>query len=251
MNVQHLLECLRTAAKKEGFEVGALGAIGAYLLPTLHRDSESKDAPHLYLSGGVHGDEPAGPLALLDLLRNRRLSRSIEWSILPVINPTGLAVRSRENANGVDLNRDYSRQPKTTEVRNHVQWLQTKTFTAAVCLHEDYETDGAYLFELKSKWADSHAAELLEAMTPFTGIETRPFIDEMPNENGLMRPPIEALEKERSDLPEAIRLFFENTPWCYTLETPSQKLITERISAHVAALGALSRIALEGGFPHP
>jgi|TARA_B110000495_G_C22976982_1_gene573956 hypothetical protein len=157
-------------------------------------------------------------------------------------------VQRAENKDGVDLNRDYGTSPQTTEVRNHLKWLGEQTFTAAACMHEDYETEGAYLFELKPGESLSNAQRFLEAMQPFTGIEKRQEIDEMPNDNGLMLPSRDELDKDRDDLPEALKLYFDHAPWCYTLETPSQKSITNRISAQVAAVDALSQIALEGGF---
>ena len=251
MNVKQLLDRLKDAGKREGFAFAPLGAIDDFLLPVLERPSTNANAPHIYLSSGVHGDEPAGPIALLELLRKRRLSQEIHWSILPVLNPTGLQSNTRENAQGIDLNRDYGPSPQSKEVRNHLNWLNDKSFTTAVCLHEDYETQGCYLFELKPAECVSRARSILEVMEPFTNIEKRPWIDDMPNENGLMNPPRSALDKERVDLPEALKLYFKHTPWCYTLETPSQKLITDRVSAQVAAVEAVTRIALEGGFQLP
>lgn len=64
----------------------------------------------IYLIGGIHGDEPEG-LAMVD-----RLAHS--WSAAPVadrvtlrllrdMNPDGVAMRSRYNSAGVDLNRNW------------------------------------------------------------------------------------------------------------------------------------------------
>lgn len=249
MNVKQLLERLRDAGKREGFEFTPFGVIEEHRLYAMHRPTQQKNAPHIYLSAGVHGDEPAGPIAILDLLRNRRLSRNIAWTIIPLVNPTGLELKTRENDAGIDLNRDYGSQPKSKEVRNHLIWLGEQEFTVAVCLHEDYETDGAYLFELKPDDSHSCARELLDTMAPFVGIESRAEIDDMPNDNGLMKPPRDELDKDRDDLPEALKLYFGHTPWCYTIETPSQSLITDRVSAQVSVVDALSQIALEDRFP--
>jgi hypothetical protein len=248
MQVQNLLDRLKAAAQADGFELEPFGAIGGYLLPALRRKSEKPDAAHLYISAGVHGDEPAGPLAVLEVLRKRRLSPQIEWSIIPVVNPIGLEGRTRENKDLIDLNRDYGPNPVSTEVRNHLKWLGNRQFSAAICLHEDYETDGSYLYELKDNDVSSNAQIILDGMRPWTGIEQRAEIDEMPNVGGLMQPPLDRFTPENTDLPEAIRLTYNHTRWCYTIETPSQKVITDRIGAQVAALDALSRIALEGGF---
>jgi protein MpaA len=55
--------------------------------------------------GCIHGNEPAG------IAVARRLERmsptNVDLWIVPVLNPDGLAARSRANAHGVDLNRNF------------------------------------------------------------------------------------------------------------------------------------------------
>ena len=65
-----------------------------------------------FILATIHGDEPAGtPLveALTEyLMQNRYLLDNRKVIIVPVANPDGLARRSRYNANGVDLNRNFT-----------------------------------------------------------------------------------------------------------------------------------------------
>lgn len=250
MRVQHLLDRLLESARRARFETRILTRKNDYELPVLIRAAaEVGDrAPTIYLSAGVHGDEPAGPLALLEMLRRRELRTDVNWALIPVVNPTGLAERQRENADGVDLNRDYGPTPRSEETRAHLRWLEGRRFDLAICLHEDFETDGAYLYELLAPTLPSQARQILDAMRPFTGIETRPQIDGMPNENGLMRPPAASRARDREDLPEAIRLHFDHAPACYTTETPSRQNIVQRIDAQRAAIEALTRAAVGGAF---
>ncbi|MFP4541429.1 MAG: M14 family metallocarboxypeptidase [Opitutales bacterium] len=251
MRVDTLLERLLHSARAADFRAEIFATEGEFGLPALTRSAMSgPDAPHLYLSAGMHGDEPAGPLALLEALRKDRFSRELAWTLVPVLNPTGLALRRRENSEGVDPNRDYGAAPRSVVSRAHLAWLGERRFDVALCLHEDYETEGAYLYELGPP-GPSHAPRLLDAMRPWTGIETRPLIDEMPNEEGLMRPPPERLARDREDLPEALRLCFHHTRWCYTTETPSQADITRRIGAQLAVVDALTHLALQGAFRAP
>src|SRR3569623_1605664 len=60
---------------------------------------------NLYLSAGIHGDEPSGPLALLELLKANNWPLANLW-IVPCLNPTGFRLNQRENAEGFDLNRE-------------------------------------------------------------------------------------------------------------------------------------------------
>jgi murein tripeptide amidase MpaA len=60
------------------------------------------------------------------------------WFLCPLLNPVGLAHGTRENAGGLDLNRDYL-HPASTEVRAHTAWLQRQPrFDLALILHEDW-----------------------------------------------------------------------------------------------------------------
>ena len=56
--------------------------------------------------GVIHGDETAG-LAVVDLLRKAQLPSNIDLWILPVLNPDGYLLKTRKNANKVDLNRNF------------------------------------------------------------------------------------------------------------------------------------------------
>jgi protein MpaA len=63
------------------------------------------------IMGSIHGDEPAaGALVneLADRLRSDpRLLEGRRVVLLPAANPDGLAARTRENAHGIDLNRNF------------------------------------------------------------------------------------------------------------------------------------------------
>jgi hypothetical protein len=80
------------------------------------------DAPAVvWVAGSVHGNEPSGADADLRLLRElaRRchdpLLRRVVVVVMPVQNPDGHEARTRYNANGFDLNRDWlaDTQPET------------------------------------------------------------------------------------------------------------------------------------------
>ena len=62
--------------------------------------------PKVLLIATMHGDEGA-PRQILTALRDGRPIRGINLWVLPVYNPDGLAARSRKNAHGVDLNRNF------------------------------------------------------------------------------------------------------------------------------------------------
>ncbi|HSB39905.1 MAG TPA: M14 family zinc carboxypeptidase [Gaiellaceae bacterium] len=56
--------------------------------------------------GVIHGTEPAG-LAVISRLRHMRLPPHVHLWLVPTLNPDGLAAGTRQNAHGVDLNRNW------------------------------------------------------------------------------------------------------------------------------------------------
>jgi protein MpaA len=63
-------------------------------------------ARKVLLIGVIHGNEQAG-LAITSVERRRRVPRGVELWIVPELNPDGVAADTRQNAHGVDLNRNF------------------------------------------------------------------------------------------------------------------------------------------------
>jgi len=65
--------------------------------------------PYLYLMAGVHGDEIEGVFVLKMLFDWLKQHQELPYNIvvIPELNRDGLSQKSRVNANGVDLNRNY------------------------------------------------------------------------------------------------------------------------------------------------
>jgi murein peptide amidase A len=63
-------------------------------------------APVTLVVGVIHGTEPAG-LAVIKQLRTMPLPHGVHLWLVPTINPDGLAAGTRQNAHGVDLNRNW------------------------------------------------------------------------------------------------------------------------------------------------
>ena len=65
-----------------------------------------RSAPVTLVVGVIHGTEPAG-LAVVRRLRRVALPPGVHLWLVPTVNPDGLAARRRQNAHGVDLNRNW------------------------------------------------------------------------------------------------------------------------------------------------
>ncbi|MCX6529547.1 MAG: M14 family zinc carboxypeptidase [Actinobacteria bacterium] len=74
--------------------------------------------------GTIHGDEPAG-LALTDILKKMDVPENVDLWILPELNPDGIFLKTRQNANKVDLNRNFPVRWKPLGEVGFWQWAGT------------------------------------------------------------------------------------------------------------------------------
>ena len=232
--VRDYLDEVRRVALEKGFHAESSVVVGEFSVPVLTRQVSQND--WLYVSSGVHGDEPAGPLAILEALKGDGFSTNENWMVFPMLNPAGCLAGSRTTAEGIDLNRDY-RSLQTMESRSHCQYLESKClrFRAALGLHEDWEATGGYLYEHNRKNLFCPRAAILEAIEEHVGLEPGEEIDGWPTtELALIHPP--SLPETRDMWPEQIFLLKNFTLMSYTVETPSEMCLADRIAAHVKTI---------------
>lgn len=224
------------AARRARFRTEPFGAIDGHPLTAFTKRAPGP-RPRVYLSAGIHGDEPAPPLALLRLMQEDFFDDRCTWFVCPLLNPTGFLRGTRENSAGVDLNRDY-KTPQSPEVRAHVRWLQHQpNFDLILCLHEDWEANGFYLYELNPLNLPTLANVMVEAARAHGPIESASVIDGRPiAEPAIIRPVSDPVL--RDTWPEAIYLRHCHGPLDYTLETPSGLPLEQRITTQCAVLRA-------------
>jgi hypothetical protein len=157
--------------------------------------------------------------------------------LCPCLNPTGFPLNRRENAKGIDLNRQYL-HIESPETRAHVAWLQRQPgFDVTLCLHEDWEARGFYLYELNPDNRPSHAGEIIRRVSEVCPIDHADLIEERPAKGGIIRP--SADPRSRPQWPEAFWLLTHKTRHSYTLEAPSDFPLSVRVNALVAAVRAV------------
>jgi hypothetical protein len=235
---------LEATAREGGWTIRYLSPTPAGPRPWLERPALERAAvqppPRLYLSAGIHGDEVAGPLAVLEMLRQPGFFAKVDATLFPILNPEGLARVTRGNYAGIDLNRDY-RGTRSSEIRGHLAALRTLgRFDAAMMLHEDYEATGAYLFELNDSPVTDLGTRIIRALEKHVPIDRRPQIDDFIARDGIiLRSDITQLMgpiENRPEWPEAIYLSIHHTQVCYTTETPMLQPLATRIAAQIAAV---------------
>lgn len=191
----------------------------------------------LYLSTGIHGDEPAGPLAILQLLQENRWPDNVDVWICPCLNPTGFPASSRENAQGLDLNRQYL-EPAAAEIKAHIAWLgRQPNFDVCLCLHEDWESAGFYLYELNPDKQPSFAKAIIARVAEVCPIDMSSTIEGRPAEGGIISPSHDP--RSRPQWPESFYLLTHKTRLSYTVEAPSDFQLITRVAATVASVRAV------------
>ena len=92
--------------------------------------------------GSIHGNEPAAGVLvseLADRLRaDPRLSEGRRVVLLPAVNPDGLAVQTRENAHGVDLNRNFDTSNRVDTGTNGLRPLTEPESAALESVIKEY-----------------------------------------------------------------------------------------------------------------
>ncbi|MBE2213914.1 MAG: succinylglutamate desuccinylase/aspartoacylase family protein [Opitutaceae bacterium] len=174
----------------------------------------------------VHGDEPAGALALVQLLvsavRDPAIVRGLDLYCYPVCNPTGYEDGTRFNRAGVDLNREFWRGSSHPEVQTLETELRTQRFDGLVALHADCDSPGLYAFARGPVISEELLAPALAAAERVLPRNTEPTIDGFSARHGVIRdcycgvlsPP-----PEQSPAPFEIIL---ETPGCASLLAQAQ-----------------------------
>lgn len=237
--IDSMLTDMRGLAASEGWHLEELPTADGSLMAL--RRPGGPGATRVYVSAGIHGDEPAGPLAVHHLFATQAWPASLDLWVCPCLNPTGFRLNQRESATGDDLNRDY-RHLRTAEVRAHVEWLgRQPSFDLTLCLHEDWEASGFYLYELNPDGNRSPSEAVIRAVSEVCPIDASPLIDGREASGGIIRPQLDPAT--RADWPEAFYLVQHRTRHSFTLEAPSDFPLSVRVAALTTAMGVLLETA--------
>src|SRR5215471_7082907 len=148
-DVPHLLARWKRLARSLRLKTESLCKVGDYEILVMERRG---DARGLYVSAGIHGDEPGATEGLFRWAvrggLEELLSRRIPFLIAPCLNPWGIANNRRSNAQGVDLNRQFLSE-KISPIPELRARVKCAHYQLALTLHEDYDGQGLYLYEVR------------------------------------------------------------------------------------------------------
>lgn len=190
--------------------------------------------PAAYISTGVHGDEAAAPWGLLAWAEaNIEQLRNESFLLCPCLNPIGLTLNTRADHRGLDINRRFHlrRDPLAGPWQ---KLIRSRTLRLGLCLHEDYDGQGSYIYVL-GKGAKATGKAVLAEVEPLTGYDPRVHIDISKARRGVVH-----RESVPANLPgpEAIVLFQLGCSMTLTFETPSEFALDIRVQAQKKCIEA-------------
>jgi hypothetical protein len=244
ISVENLLGRLDALAEKSGvLEVVAAGGFSHrgrwHSIPRLRLRGHyaGHDPIRLGFFAGIHGDEPAGCTALIELAAalasDPMRAAGYDLHFYPVVNPLGYAKGTRENHSGKDLNREFWRGSDEEEVRILEAELRSRRFHGIVTLHADDTCEGVYGYAHGRVLDEALLSPALAAAKHFLPIEERAVIDGFPARAGLIRDCFTGVLSAPSEQrPQPFDLIFE---------TPAHAPMDAQVAAAVAALDSILR----------
>lgn len=147
-----LLAC--TAKKR--LWLTALGTSGKWPLWLVRTSMKyERKKPHILIAAGFHGEEKAGPLAIIKWLESKQWSRKIDVSFLPVINPTGFDSGNRYNSLNQVTNAGFCHTKELGDtpslegqilLANENQIIRRLARDGCLSLHEDIRAMEYYMY---------------------------------------------------------------------------------------------------------
>ncbi|MBV8898874.1 MAG: M14 family metallocarboxypeptidase [Verrucomicrobia bacterium] len=201
-------------------------------------------AKAIYLSAGIHGDEAASSEALLFWAElHRPILKDLPLLLFPCLNPWGLVRNQRFDAEGRDLNRCYHLD-EPPQIKRQKEIITGYRFSLSLCLHEDYDAQGVYLYEVKQRQT-ALGQELLAAAGYHVPVDLRKTIEGRRAAQGL----IARRTKHLKGVPlmaEAMFLALSHSDRTFTIETPSEYDLSARVQAHVAVIQRAIELTYRG-----
>lgn len=221
--------------KAVGLHATTLTTVEGHAVIALETKAAKAGEPAIYLSTGVHGDEPASMWGLL-LWAEKNIARLQRDSflLLPLLNPIGMSVNTRLDHRGLDINRRFHLTDDPLSAAWQ-KWIADRVMIAGLCLHEDYDSQGCYLYELGNR-RQTMGREILARCSKPIATDPRRRIDGQLATGGLIRR--KKMPTHLPGMPEAIELHLRGCPLTFTFETPSEFSLDDRVATQMRFIRA-------------
>lgn len=149
------------------------------------------DPLRIAIFAGLHGDEPEGVLAALEILHRcaaqPALAEGYCLYVYPLCNPTGFEAGTRESFSGKDLNREFWQNSQEPEVQLLEQELRLHQLHGIIALHTDDTSTGFYGYASGASLSEHLLPPALVAAERFVPLNRSSIIDGFPAKDGIIR----------------------------------------------------------------
>jgi len=189
------------------------------------------------VTGGVHGNEPAGctwVTELVSVLADRpQLYRNVSFDLVPLVNPWGWNRDIRYNREGRDINRDFA-SFETQEARILESLFDSEGYDLAIDHHEDPDAGGFYLYQYAKRDTTLSRTVIEEIRKLGYPIEQDVHMVILRTRDGLIDAPGWGLRYMRltGQLSITNYLRLEHSREVYTIETPTHLPMEDRLRMH-------------------
>jgi predicted deacylase len=203
----------------------------------IHLPTDGHGRKKILISGGIHGDEPAGVETICVFLERgefRPFEKNWEFTLLPCLNPFGYEYGTRNNHEDMDLNRLFKSAMPPAETLAAMETLAAP-FDVTLELHEDSDSPGFYLYQKDAlNNAPALGRKIVDAVSRVMPINMNSIIEAMPAENGVLH---RLSDPEKMEWwPMALYAYAKGARCCLTLETATKFPLTMRVAAHLTAI---------------
>ncbi len=234
---------LENATASERLELSVLGEVqyDDFRAPFWHvalRPTANQPPTHrVLLTGGVHGNEPAGAEGVVQLIEHLaehpELYAGHAIDMLPLVNPWGWTHGKRRNHDGIDINRSFAAF-ETQESALVRDFVKDKTYDLVIDHHEAPGSEGFFFFML-SREDGARCRRVIDRLKEQGHpIDQEDYFGILCNDDGILPVPRWMLCFVSWVRQLALTQFcrIENTHRALVVETPRRLPLKDRVAMH-------------------
>ncbi len=138
----------------------------------------SGDSPTLLIHSGTHGDE-SGVIESVRRAVEKYAARLPDFVYVPIVSPSAVARGTRENGDGIDINRSFLENSPLAEVEANFSIVDDRKFDLLVTFHEDlYWETTFYLYDVNCGLGETEAWRRFKAELRLMGADLLTGVDD-------------------------------------------------------------------------
>lgn len=253
MKFERYTKKLFSVASRKGLWLRPLGELerGRYIWLVSKRNHNGSK-PNLLIASGFHGEEPAGPWAILKWIEtcDLKVLNEVNISFLPIVNPTGFNIGQRKNKWGEKINQGFCHPEKNEPLSREGKILLENSETLCefardgfLSLHEDTTTKKFYVYDHSANAGDFGRFIRDEEDKYFDRLEDGTKVNEEEDEEAFVK---DGLIVGLHDGSFDDFLFHKGIPHVIVTETPGKFPLHRRVKAGLILINKFIDLSLEG-----